>query len=63
MKALPSSRLPRLLDIEVVAKHLGVSTKTVRRQIACGELRAHRVGRNIRISEDDLVIFLNRYRR
>jgi excisionase family DNA binding protein len=63
MTTTPSSRLPRLLDVTAVAKHLGVSTKTVRRRIEGGELHVHRVGRQLRISEEDLVIFLNRDRR
>jgi len=46
-------RLPRLYSVEQIADLLGVSTKTVRRRIAEGKLLAHRVGRQVRISEDD----------
>lgn len=45
--------LPRLYSVEQIAEVLGVSTKTVRRRIAEGKLLAHRVGRQVRISEDD----------
>jgi excisionase family DNA binding protein len=42
-----------LLAIPDVADRLGISTKSVRRMIARGELRAHRIGRLIRVSEAD----------
>jgi excisionase family DNA binding protein len=41
-----------------VAERLAVSTKTVRRAITRQELRVHRLGRQIRISEEDLQAFL-----
>ena len=49
-----SARLPRLLTIPEVAAHLKISTKTVRRWIERGELHAYRVGRQLRIAEEDL---------
>ena len=57
-----SSTLPRLLSIETVAETLNVSTKTVRRWISQGELPVHRLGRQLRISEADLAVFIARSR-
>jgi len=63
--AMQKSNSPRprrdhsqLLDVPAVARRLDVSEKTVRRLIVRGELRAHRIGRLIRISEDELDRFL-----
>ena len=58
----PPSRLPRLLDLPDAAKALRVSVKTVRRWIEQRELRVHRLGRQLRISEEDLAAFVNRSR-
>ncbi len=44
--------------IPQIAAHCQVSTKTVRRWIVSGELVAHRLGRQWRISEKDLDTFL-----
>jgi excisionase family DNA binding protein len=49
--------LARFLTIKDVAERLGLSTKTVRRLIERGELRVHRFGRSIRISEEDYNTF------
>ena len=51
--ALASPRLPTLLDLPRVADTLDVSVKTVRRWIERDELRVHRVGRQLRVSEED----------
>jgi len=48
-----------LLSVADVAERLNVSEKTVRRQIKDGSLPTHRVGRNLRISEDDLQAYLS----
>jgi excisionase family DNA binding protein len=56
------SAIPRLLSVTMVATHLGVSTKTVRRLVKDGQLPSHRVGRQIRISETDLALFIIRSR-
>jgi excisionase family DNA binding protein len=40
--------------LEAVAERLSVSVKTVRRLVERGELVAHRIGRAVRVSEDDL---------
>ena len=55
--------LPTLLTIDQTAKHLQVSTKTVRRWIEAGELVAHRFGRQWRISESDLQAFIRMRRK
>lgn len=44
----------RMFSVDEVANHFGVSTKTIRRQISAGALIAHRIGRSLRVSEDDL---------
>jgi excisionase family DNA binding protein len=56
-------RLPRLLGVQDVAARLAVSTKSVRRWITRGDLPVHRLGRQLRVAEDDLLVFLNRARR
>jgi excisionase family DNA binding protein len=48
----------RLLTIQNVADECQVSTKTVRRWIEDGELVAYKLGRQWRISEQDLKHFL-----
>jgi excisionase family DNA binding protein len=54
--------LARLLLIDDVAEGLGVSTRTVRRLIAKGELVACRLGRLVRIHPDDLAAYIDRRR-
>lgn len=54
--------VPRVLSIAATAQHLGVSSKTVRRWIEQGELPHHRLGRQIRIAESDLIVFLHQCR-
>ena len=49
----------QLLDVPAVARRLDVSEKTVRRLIARRELQAHRIGRLLRISEEELGLFLD----
>ena len=60
-KHAPPERL--LYSVDDVAEQLGVSSKTVRRWIAAGDLPVHRLGRQLRISEADLVAFIARSRR
>ncbi len=50
--------LPKVYSIREIADHLKVSDKTVRRWINHGELTAHRMGRQLRISEPDFVAFI-----
>jgi excisionase family DNA binding protein len=48
----------KLRTIDETAELLNTSTRTVRRSIESGALRVHRLGRLVRISEDDLAAFL-----
>jgi excisionase family DNA binding protein len=54
----PKGGLPKFYTVERVAEALEVSTRTVRRWIASGELPAHRLGGVVRIAEADLKAFL-----
>jgi len=56
------SRPQRQLTIIDIALRLQVSTKTVRRWIDAGTLPVHRLGRLLRISEQDLTVFLAQQR-
>jgi excisionase family DNA binding protein len=58
----PAVPLPTLHKISAIAAKLDVSTKTVRRWIESGTLPAHRLGRQIRVSDADLADFLMRCR-
>jgi excisionase family DNA binding protein len=49
---------PILHTIKQVADRLAVSPRTVHRLIAQGALPVHRIGRAVRVSEDDLARFL-----
>jgi excisionase family DNA binding protein len=53
---------PRFFTIYEVARDLGVSTRTVRRWIAAGELAHHRFGSSVRISRIDLEMLLASHR-
>lgn len=48
----------RLHSLAEVADRLGVSIKTVRRILARGDLPAHRIGRLLRVSDDDIERFI-----
>ena len=56
-------QLPRLLTISEVAVRLRICTKTVRRWIDGGDLHAYRIGRQLRVSEEDLSAFMAQTRR
>ena len=56
--ATPRRSSPALLTIPDVAERLVASERHVCRLIARGELPVHRLGRLVRISEDDLARFL-----
>ena len=58
MTTIPAKLSP-LLTISEVAEHLKVDPRTVRRALKKGELHAHYVGRQIRVSQDDLAAFLS----
>jgi excisionase family DNA binding protein len=45
-------------SIAEVAERLNVSTRTVRRWIAAGDLMAHRIGGVVRIAKADFRLFL-----
>jgi len=51
------------LAVSEVAELLQVSSKTVRRWIARQELRTHRLGRQLRMAEEDLAAFLGQRRK
>lgn len=58
-KITPTIR--RLMTIADAAERLGVSTKTIRKRIATGELPAYRIGpRAIRVDQDDVDRLLRR---
>lgn len=46
--------------VRSAARLCGVSEKTIRRRINSGELTAYRIGRSIRISDDDLLATFER---
>lgn len=46
--------------VNEIAERLDVSTRTVRRWIEMGFLRAHRLGRSVRVSDADLKTFLTK---
>ena len=52
------AQVPAMLTVSDVAARLQVCTKTVRRWIDRSELRVHRMGRQLRISEDDVATFI-----
>ena len=59
-RQLPYSKL---LRVPQVAEGLDVSTRTVRRLIASGELAACRLRRSVRVHPDDLAAYIDRRRR
>jgi excisionase family DNA binding protein len=54
--------MSRFLTIDEIARDLDFSPRTVERWVKSGQLRAHRFGRALRISPDDLSTFLKRRR-
>lgn len=56
-------RLPTMLTVKQVAVLLSTSEKTVRRRIDGGDLHAHFVGRQIRISVEDYQTYVATSRR
>ena len=53
---------PKLISIEKTAEFLDVSPSTVRRLVSSRQLKAHKVGGQIRISMGDLVAFIDQGR-
>ncbi|MBP2316530.1 helix-turn-helix domain-containing protein [Azospirillum soli] len=54
----PHSQPPALLTIPQIAERLQVSSKTIRRWIAAGDLPTVRLGRQLRVQPQDLDLFL-----
>ena len=57
-----ASRTPRLLTVRATADRLQVADKTIPGLIAAGELPTHRIGGCVRVSENDLLVFLSKAR-
>ncbi len=57
-----TSPLPAFYSVAEIAKLLKVNPKTVRRWIENGDLTVHRFGRQIRITDSDLVTFIRQHR-
>ncbi len=57
-----TSPLPAFYSVTETAKFLKVSPRTVRRWIEKGDLTAHRFGRQIRITDSDLMAFIRQHR-
>jgi excisionase family DNA binding protein len=58
----PGSGLPKYYTINAVAEALDVSSRTVRRWIANGDLIVHRIDGVVRVSDGDLRSFLAPHR-
>jgi excisionase family DNA binding protein len=54
--------IPKYYSIKTVAEAIDVSTRTVRRWIASGDLVVHRVDGVVRVAEADLRAFLAQHR-
>jgi len=59
----PKTLSSPMLSVVDVAARLRVCTKTVRRWIERSELRVHRIGRQLRVSEEDMAMFIGKSRR
>ena len=46
-----------LSTLEALASRWGVSVRTLRRIVARGELKAHRIGSQLRFSEEDVTVY------
>jgi excisionase family DNA binding protein len=53
-----TSHVPACLTVGEFAERISVSEKTIRRAVDAGELRVHRVGRLIRIADEDAAIYM-----
>lgn len=52
------TQIQQFFSIADVAEALGLSTKTVRRLVAAGALKAHKIGKQLRISDYDYRAFV-----
>ena len=59
----PHSAVPTCMTVSEFAERICVSEKTIRRAIGAGELRFHRVGRLVRIADEDASAFMATRRR
>tara|TARA_R110000850_G_scaffold117885_2_gene234576 strand:+ start:495 stop:692 length:198 start_codon:yes stop_codon:yes gene_type:complete len=50
--------LSQLYSVVEIAKRFGVSARTVTRRIDEGKLRHHKIGKQIRVSEEDALNYL-----
>jgi excisionase family DNA binding protein len=57
-----SQKIARFYTVTQISELLGVSTRSVRRWIAGGELLAHKFRRQVRVAEIDLLAFLQQHR-
>ena len=55
----PTTAAANLLSVEQVAQRLVISSKSVRRLVDTGALKVHRIGRLLRVAEEDLRLFLS----
>ena len=51
-----------MLNVQQIAKRLGLSTRVIYRAIDCGDLAHHRFGRQIRVTEAQFNDFVDRTR-
>lgn len=52
------ARLPGVLTVSEAAAQVAVSTGTLRKEIKKGNLRARRIGRCVRVLDEDLAAWL-----
>ncbi|MHC5057875.1 MAG: helix-turn-helix domain-containing protein [Planctomycetota bacterium] len=62
-KSSESFQEPLLLTVPEVAHLMGLSDKTVRREVVRGNLRTVRLGRSVRISRAELLSYIKRNER
>jgi excisionase family DNA binding protein len=58
----PKALMPPVYTVLEVAELLKVSDKTVRRWIKAGDLIAHRLGHQLRLTEADVAAFIRQRR-
>ncbi len=56
---MTDAQLGTMLTVDMVADRMGVSERTVFRWIEAGNLKAFRMGRVLRISEAELIDFID----
>lgn len=62
LAAAPLAGVERCYTIEEVAAHLNISVRNMRRLVNCGTIPATQIGRQYRIYETDLIIFIRQNR-